>query len=119
MRIQHQNSGVPQPLPASRPGTPRLSAQVAQDLVLLGQIKTQENIIRLSHGVPWATALATATGVYYLANHSMKVAGIMGLPAGLLLGAGLAEYLSNQASFKISEAQAQLSSPDATGKPPS
>lgn len=59
---------------------------------------------------PWAAGVIGAASMYYLANHSLPLAGLVGLPVGLLIGAGLGEYLSHQAAFKIEEAQAQLSS---------
>ena len=118
MHIRSQNPlRVPQSLPQPVDRSPsRVPAVTAQDLVLLDNIKTQENIMRLSQGVPWASALAGAAATYYmadhtlmLANHSLSLSGFVGLPVGLLLGAGLAEYLSSQAYDKMQTAQAELS----------
>lgn len=124
MRIQ--TNPMPQ-MPASRKPAASISAedrapQVAgQDMLLLNRISTQEKIIRGSYALPWTGAAVGAAGVYYLAkttvlsqfsaigNHPGIWSGGLGLPVGLLLGAGLAEYLSTNAAVKVEEAEAQLS----------
>ena len=123
MRIQNNLNPLPtgrKPV-ASRPAPEERAPQVsAQELLLLNRIQTQENIIRASYTLPWAGAVAGAAGGYYLAkttilsqfsavgNHPGLWATGLGLPVGLLLGAGLAEYLSTNAAVKIEEAETQL-----------
>lgn len=92
-----------------------------QDMLLLNRIQSQERLIRASYALPWTGAAVGAAGVYYLAkttvlsqfsavgNHPGLWSSGLGLPVGLLLGAGLAEYLSTNAAVKIEEAEAQLS----------
>ena len=122
MRIQTNNN----PLPSSRkpsapaPGDVRAPEVTGQDMLLLNRIQSQEKIMRASYTLPWAGAVAGAAGGYYLAkttvlsqfsaigNHPGLWASGLGLPVGLLLGAGLAEYLSTNAAVKIEEAEAQL-----------
>ncbi len=122
MRIQTNNN----PLPSSRkpsapaPGDERAPEVTGQDMLLLNRIQSQEKIMRASYTLPWAGAVAGAAGGYYLAkttvlsqfsaigNHPGLWASGLGLPVGLLLGAGLAEYLSTNAAVKIEEAEAQL-----------
>lgn len=124
MRIQTNYSPPPT---TRRPSAPppvadelRAPQVTGQDLLLLNRIKTQETVMRTSYAMPWAGALAGAAGGYYLAkttvlsqfaaigNHPGLWASGLGLPVGLLLGAGLAEYLSTNAAVKIEEAEAQL-----------
>lgn len=119
MRIQTNNN----PLPTVRkPATreDRAPQVTGQDMLLLNRIQTQETIMRASYALPWAGAVAGAAGGYYLAkttilsqfsaigNHPGLWSSGLGLPVGLLLGAGLAEYLSTNAAVKIEEAEAQL-----------
>lgn len=123
MRIQ--NNHIPQ-LPAARKPVASLADDKApqvsgQDMLLLNRIQSQERLMRASHALPWTGAAVGAAGVYYLAkttvlsqfsavgNHPGLWSSGLGLPVGLLLGAGLAEYLSNNAAVKIEEAEAQLS----------
>lgn len=121
MRIQTQNNFNP---PASRKpisSDERAPQVTGQDMLLLNEIKSQERIMAAAHTLPWAGAAVGALGTYYLAkttilsqftpiaNHVGAWSGAMGLPVGLLLGAGLAEYLSNNAASKIEAAEAQLS----------
>ena len=121
MRIQTQNHPNP---PVSRkpiPSDERAPQVTGLDMLLLTEIKSQERIMAAAHARPGAGAAVGALGTYYLAkttllsqfapvaNHVGMWAGGMGLPVGLLLGAGLAEYLSNNAASKIEEAEAQLS----------
>ncbi|MBX3168767.1 MAG: hypothetical protein KF760_15235 [Candidatus Eremiobacteraeota bacterium] len=92
-----------------------------QDMLLLNRIQSQERLMRASYALPWTGAAVGAAGVYYLAkttvlnqfsaigNHPGLWSSGLGLPVGLLLGAGLAEYLSTNAAVKIEEAEAQLS----------
>ena len=122
MRITQNNSTPP---PASRklasPKDDDRAPQVTgQDMLLLSRINSQERIMRVSYSLPWAGAAVGAAGAYYLAkttvlsnvsaigNHPGLWSGGLGLPVGLLLGAGLAEYLSTNAAAKIEEAEAQL-----------
>ncbi len=112
--------------PATRKPVASMTDQKApqvsgQDMLLLNRIQSQENVIRASYALPWTGAAVGAAGVYYLAkttvlsqfsavgNHPGLWSSGLGLPVGLLLGAGLAEYLSTNAAVKIEEAEAQLS----------
>jgi len=121
MRIQTQPNINP---PVSRKpiaSDERAPQVTGQDMLLLGEIKSQERIMAAAHTLPWAGAAVGALGTYYLAkttilsqlapvaNHAGLWSGGMGLPVGLLLGAGLAEYLSTNAASKIEEAETQLS----------
>lgn len=119
MRIQTNNNPLPTVRkPAARED--RAPQVTGQDMLLLNRIQTQETIMRASYALPWAGAVAGAAGGYYLAkttilsqfsaigNHPGLWSSGLGLPVGLLLGAGLAEYLSTNAAVKIEEAEAQL-----------
>lgn len=122
MRIQTNINPLPTPRkPApSNPSDDRAPQVTGQDMLLLNRIQTQETIMRASYALPWAGAAAGAAGFYYLAkttvlsqfsaigNHPGLWSSALGLPVGLLLGAGLAEYLSTNAAVKIEEAEAQL-----------
>ncbi|MBS2035402.1 hypothetical protein JST97_10460 [bacterium] len=91
-----------------------------QDMLLLNRIRSQERIMAASYAMPWTGAVVGAAGAYYLAkttvlsnisaigNHPAMWSGGLGLPVGLLLGCGLAEYFSNNAAARIEEAEAQL-----------
>lgn len=91
-----------------------------QDMLLLSRIRSQERIMTAAHSMPWAGAVVGAAGAYYLAkttvlsnlsavgNHPALWSGGLGLPVGLLLGCGLAEYMSTNAAARIEEAEAQL-----------
>ena len=120
MRIQTNTNPLP---PSRRPLAPsdvRAPQVTGQDMLLLNRIQSQEKIMRAAYTLPWAGAVAGAAGGYYLAkttilsqfsaigNHPGLWASGLGLPVGLLLGAGLAEYLSTNAAVKIEEAEAQL-----------
>jgi hypothetical protein len=125
MRIQTnplpQFSANRKPASSSRSGDERAPEVSGQDMLLLNRISSQERIMRASYALPWTGAAVGAAGVYYLAkttvlsqfsaigNHPGIWSGGLGLPVGLLLGAGLAEYLSNNAAVKVEEAEAQLS----------
>lgn len=116
MRISNHPPQLPQNLRSSRPDAPQAPpAATAQDMILLGHINRQESIVRLSHTVPYASAIVGAATVYYLAK-SIPISGLVGLPTGLLLGAGLAEWMSNNAMAKIERFEAQLSSHGTGGK---
>lgn len=121
MRIQTQNHITP---PVSRKpiaSDERAPQVTGHDMLLLSEIKTQERIMMAAHTLPWAGAAVGALGTYYLAkttilsqftpiaNHVGAWSGGLGLPVGLLLGAGLAEYLSQNAASKIQDAEALLS----------
>lgn len=116
MRISNQTPPqIPQQLRNRQDAPQAPPAATAQDMVLLGRINRQENIVRLSHTVPYASAIVGAATVYYLAK-SIPISGMVGLPTGLLLGAGLAEYMSNSAMANIERYEAQLSSHGTGGK---
>lgn len=120
MRIQTNNNPLPTARKPAPPQDDRAPQVTGQDMLLLNRIQTQETIMRASYTLPWAGAVAGAAGGYYLAkttilsqfsaigNHPGLWASGLGLPVGLLLGAGLAEYLSTNAAVKIEEAEAQL-----------
>ena len=120
MRITHN---LPTP-PAGRKlissKDDRAPQVTGQDQLLLNRIHSQERVMRAAYTMPWAGAAVGAAGAYYLAkttvlsnlpaigNHPALWSGGLGLPVGLLLGCGLAEYLSTNAAAKIEEAEAQL-----------
>jgi hypothetical protein len=81
----------------------------AQDMLLLRRIERDENLLRVAHGIPWATTAMTSA-VWYMVSKSIPQAGWLGLPIGLLLGSGIAESWSDRIQERIAQAEAQLSS---------
>lgn len=82
-------------------------ALTIKDLQLLRKIQTQETVIRSSYAVPWVTAVLAGAGTY-MATQSLLGATGMAAPLGLLVGAGVAEWISAMAYEKLQSAEAQL-----------
>lgn len=78
------------------------SAVSAQEMQLMRRIQTQEWIMAGSYTLPVA---AIALG-YMGTNTALGAA--VAIPVGVLLAAGIADYLSGNAQAKIDQAQAQL-----------
>ncbi len=121
MRITQNNPTPPASRKLVSPKDDDRAPQVTgQDLLLLNRIRSEERVMRASYTLPWAGAAVGAASAYYLAkttvlsnvsaigNHPGLWSGGLGLPVGLLLGAGLAEYFSTSAAAKIEAAEAQL-----------
>lgn len=90
------------------PGPDRFDHAVSiKDLQLLRKIQTQEMVMRSSYAVPWVTAVLAGAGTY-MATQSLLGATGMAAPLGLLVGAGVAEWISAIANEKLQTAQAQL-----------
>ena len=111
MRISqlHQNPAPARRSPALGNSQPEAPPPVtAQDMLLIRQIEKDETLLRVAHGIPWATTAMTSAA-WYMISKSIPQAGWLGLPIGLLLGAGIAESWSERIQERISQAQAELS----------
>jgi len=118
MQIQNSPS-VHLPVATARPRASQAAAEASadvdrfdqavtiKDLQLLRKIQTQEMVIRGSYAVPWVSAVLAGAGTY-MATQSLLGATGMAAPLGLLVGAGVAEWISAMANEKLEAAQAQL-----------
>lgn len=77
-----------------------------KDLQLMREVEKQERIIRMSHALPWVTAAASGVAAYMATQHLLGPG--LGAPLGLVIGAGVAEWISFIANQKLESAEAQL-----------